>query len=365
MMGEASATRAEPHVLIIGGGIAGLAAALRLRALSSSCRITIVDAAAQPGGKITGEIVDGCVVDGGPDVCIGDKFRATHMFADLALESRVLPVNPNGLPTYERRGGELREFPTRFAGELLTFPRGLHELIDIVQQALSGVTVRASTLVSSIVPENQRWLVQCSDDELHDANPAVADAIIVATPAPAAATLLSSVVPLQAAALRELEYPATTTVTMAWRASDVHRPLDGTGYLAGAGETSRVSACTWASSKNPSHSPHGIALLRGYVRGIGGDPAALMREEVATTVGIAAPPLFTRVHEWPAGIPLYTPAHEASVRTLEESLASVPGAFIAGSAFHGIGVPDCIASGERAATAAVAYLSERQTEEAA
>jgi len=368
VIGEASGTRAEPHVVIIGGGIAGLSAALRLRALNSPCRITIVDAAATLGGKITGEVVDGCVVDGGPDVCIGERLRATHMFTDLALESRVVAVNPGNLPTYERRAGELREFPTRFAGELLTFPRGLHELIEIVQQALDDVTVRTDAPVSSIAPDKARWLLQFPDAALPVATTVattLADAVIVATPAPVAAALLSPVVPIQAAALRALEYPPTTTVTMAWRSGDVHRALDGTGYLAARGDTSRVSACTWVSSKNPSHSPNGIVLLRGYVRGAGDDPAELMRQEVAATMGITAAPLFTRVHEWPAGIPLYTPAHEAAVRALEESLTSAPGVFIAGSAFHGVGVPDCIASGERAAAAAATHLSERKTEEAA
>jgi protoporphyrinogen oxidase len=365
-MDDSVATHADDqHVLIIGGGIAGLASALRVRALDPSCRVTILEATARVGGKIAGETVDGCVVDGGADVCIGDRFRQTHMFEELGLASRVIRVNPNELPTYERRDGPLTEFPTRFAGELLTFPRGLHDLVDLASSALNGVAVITDTPVGSIRTDNGAWLVEPPVGvQPSTGDAATADAVIVATPASQAATLLSPFVPDQAAALRSLECPATTTVTMAWRLDDVPRALDGTGYLASGG-TSRVSACTWVSSKNPTHARPGIALLRGYIRGTDRNAAALMREEVATTAGITAAPLFTRIYEWPEGIPLYTRDYEGSIVAISERLDALAGLFIAGSAFHGIGIPDCIASGERAAEAAVAYLAGRHTEEVA
>ena len=357
-MSDAATGRDGRRVLIIGGGITGLAAALRIRALDSSCGITIVDAASRLGGKIAGEIVDGSVVDGGADVCIGAKLRTTHIFTDLDLATRIVLVNPNGLPTYERRDGRLQRSPTTFNGELLTFRRGMQEIVDAAWSALDNVTVVTGASIQSLAPEQHGWRAESATSGSF-----VADAVIVATPAAVSATLLSfAAVGLHW--LDELTYSPTTTVTMAWNATDVEHPLDGTGYLV-ADDTARVSACTWISSKNPSHASPGVALLRGYIRGNGTDAATLMREEVAESLGITASPLFTRVYEWSSGIPVYGPEHDANVSTLNDGLATTPGIFVAGSAFHGVGIPDCITSGERAAAATTAYLAERFNEEAA
>lgn len=357
-MTERATATSNKHVLIIGGGIAGLAAALRIRTLDPSCAVTVADSSARLGGKITGEMVAGCVVDGAADVCIGDKLRATQMFAQLGLAERVIRVNPNSLPTYDLREGQLRRSATSYDGELLTFPHGMQEIVDAACDALDGVVIATDTCVDAVRPDQGAWHAEAASDRLF-----VADAVILATPAPTIATLLKVVAPHQAENIGALEYPPTTTVTMAWHADDVPRDLDGTGYLA-TDATSRVTACTWTSSKNPSHAPPGVALLRGYVRGVGGDAASLMLEEVATVLGVTALPMFTRIYEWPTGIPTYGPAHEANVRALTDSLLATPGLFIAGSAFHGVGVPDCIASGERAAESAVTYLATRQPEQA-
>jgi protoporphyrinogen oxidase len=349
-----------PEVLIIGAGIAGIAAALRTRALNESCGITLADAASRPGGKIAGAVVDGCVVDGAADVCIGSKLRATSLFDTLSLATRVIRVNPDNLPTYELRNGSLQRSPTTFEGELLTFRSGVRELVDVACAALSGVTVLTNSAAESIQSASGgRWLAKFADGTSR-----LADAIIVAVPARAGSALLSPFARDEAAKLAEVTYPATTTVTMAWTAGDVRCSLAGTGYLV-SDTRSAVSACTWTSSKNPTHVPAGVVLLRGYVRGCSVDAVSLVRAEIASTLGITAEPLFTRVYEWPAGIPVYPPDYAASVTALTDALAASPGIFVAGSAFHGVGIPDCIGSGERAAESVAAYLAAVQTEEAA
>ena len=353
-------TRSDsPHVLIIGGGIAGIAAAHRIRSLDSGCRVTIVDAAARLGGKIAGEMVDGCVVDGGADVCIGDKLRATRLFGSLGLESRIMRVNPNALPTFERRDGVLQRSPTTFTSELVTFSRGMQELVDAAWTALDDVTIQTATSVRTLEIDFSRWRAITASGSSHEA-----DAVIVAVPPGAAADLLAPIAPTEVEWLRSIRNPPTTTVTMAWRAADVAYQLAGTGYLV-ADPNARVSACTWTSSKNPSHAADGVAMLRGYIRGTGDDAAALMSAEVAETLGITAPPIFTRVYEWSSGLPVYPPEQESNVRALADRLAELPGIFIAGSAFHGVGIPDCITSGERAGAAALAHVHVSSAQEMA
>ncbi len=146
------------RVLIIGGGIAGIAAALRLRACKPSCRITIAEATARLGGKIAGEVVDGCVVDGGADVCIGAKLRASDAFQSLGLEERVIRVNPRGLPTFEQRDGALNRAPTSFDGELLTFRSGMYELVTVAAGALGDTEVLFGTGINALSHRHGRWL---------------------------------------------------------------------------------------------------------------------------------------------------------------------------------------------------------------
>jgi oxygen-dependent protoporphyrinogen oxidase len=281
------------------------------------------------------------------------------MFADLELASHVVLVNPNNLPTYRKLDGRLHRLPVTFSGELLTFRGGMRDLITMASAALSNVTILSNSTATSITPQGSQWLIG-----MDGADTQVADAVILAIPAQAASALLADIIVSAASSLAALEYRPTTTVTMAWNAADVPHALDGTGYLI-ADDASPISACTWVSSKNPSHARPGIVLLRGYIRGTGGDPVSLMRAEVAAVLGITTPPVFTRTYEWHQGLPTYTPDHQASVHAVSEKLNDLHGIFIAGSAFHGVGIPDCIHSGERAAAAAASYLAALQSEEAA
>ena len=350
MTAAAGAFEPRPHVVIVGAGIAGIAAALRIRTLRPDVLITVVEATARIGGKIAGEVVAGCVVDGGADVCIGAKLRATELFTQLRLEERVVTVNPRGLPSLERRGHSLTPAPTRFTDELLTFPDGMRELVDAACSALRDVTVVTWTPVTEISRIAGAWNVHFGSGSYPG------DAVILAVPADAAARLLSAVAPRESGALADLQCPPTTTVTMAWEQSDVPCPFDATGYMV-TDPSDTVTACTWTSSKIPSHAAHGAALVRGYVRGSGDGASAAVLYEVRSTLGITARPLFSRTYAWPAGIPVYTPAHASAVAKLTDVLSTHPGLYVAGSAFHGVGIPDCIASGERAANAAVAHLS--------
>jgi len=352
-------TPPRAHVVVIGGGVSGLAAALRLRSLLPDAAITLAEATSSLGGKIVGDIVDGCVIDGGADVCMGDKLRATHLFDSLRLASRVIRANPDGLPTYELRDGYLQRLPTTFNGELLTFPGGMRELVDRVCDALGDIEILRNTRAEAVERDGGKWTVSFSD-----APSISADAVIVATPASVAAALLPTLAPELASRLGSLEYPLTTTVTMAWPRSDVPHSLKATGYLV-VDPSAPVSACTFTSAKNPSHALENIALVRCYIRRDVDDPAALMRKEVDTVLGILAPPLLTRIYRWTSGIPLYTAQHAAAVRALDLGIQSTPGLFVAGSAFHGVGIPDCIHSGESAAERVVSYLVARPTEEAA
>jgi oxygen-dependent protoporphyrinogen oxidase len=71
---------------------------------------------------------------------------------------------------------------------------------------------------------------------------------------------------------------------------------------------------------------------------------------------INAEPLFAKVFRWEKSLPQYSVGHETKIKRIEERLSVNPGLFLAGSAYHGIGISDCIKSGEKAALAALKSL---------
>jgi protoporphyrinogen oxidase len=340
-----------PHVVVIGGGVAGLACARALEAAGDR-HVTLIEATDRLGGKVRSDRLNGFVLDGGSDVCIGDKLRRTEAFAALALGDRLVRVNPNELPTYTLRDGKLHPAPVAFTGELVTFENGMQGIVDALVGALRTTRVDLGTRVALLARVASRWHVT-----LDDGRTIVADAVVIALPARESARLLHPFAPHSADALRTLRYLPTTTVSLGWRRDEVPHPLHGTGYLVDGARDGDVTACTWTSSKTPSHAPDDFVLLRGYIRGVVPDPVALVLEQLRATLGISAPPSFTHVTEWPEGLPEYPASHSETVASLERELASNPGLAIAGAAFHGVGVPDCILSGEAAARAVLSTTS--------
>jgi oxygen-dependent protoporphyrinogen oxidase len=125
-------------------------------------------------------------------------------------------------------------------------------------------------------------------------------------------------------------------------------------------------ACTWASSKLPGRAPAGAALFRLFFGGarrpelaVRDDDhlVALAREELREVLGVNAPPRFTRVTRWLDAMPQYELGHATRVAAVEQRVAAMPWLALAGNPFHGVGVPDCIRSGEQAAARVRTHLA--------
>ena len=122
-------------------------------------------------------------------------------------------------------------------------------------------------------------------------------------------------------------------------------------------------AITFSSRKFRHRAPDGALLVRGFIRDSGSIQSASdedlirpVREELRSTVGIGAEPVMTRVFRLIRSMPHYTVGHARRVDAIETKLRSHRGVFVAGAAYRGVGIPDCIASGQRAAEAAASYL---------
>jgi oxygen-dependent protoporphyrinogen oxidase len=189
-----------------------------------------------------------------------------------------------------------------------------------------------------------------------------ADAVVVATPAFAAADVVAPLAPALADGLRQLRYVTTATISLAFRREDLGRPLDGFGLVIPQSEGRRINALTMTSAKFAGRAPDGCALVRVFVGGSRtpeiaalDDPALLdvVRAEVGDLLGATAEPLWSRIYRWQHGSPQYDVGHLDRVAALERQLP--PGLCLAGGAYRGVGIPDCIHSGQLAAEAALEH----------
>jgi oxygen-dependent protoporphyrinogen oxidase len=123
-------------------------------------------------------------------------------------------------------------------------------------------------------------------------------------------------------------------------------------------ERRKLLACTWVGNKFSNRVPDSLALLRCFLGGTGGesvleegDDAILtaVREELREIAGVTAEPVFSKVFRWPRSMAQYAVGHGKRLAELEARLDSIPGLLVAGNAYHGIGIPDCIRMGKRAA----------------
>ena len=135
---------------------------------------------------------------------------------------------------------------------------------------------------------------------------------------------------------------------------------EGHGFLVHKKVRRRLMACTWVGSKFPYRVPDGKIVARCFLGGMD-DPAvlnesddavvAVVMEELRVIAGIQARPKFTRVSRWPQSMAQYTVGHPERLKEIEGRVEKLPGLHLAGNAYEGIGIPDCIRMGKRAAEA--------------
>ena len=251
---------------------------------------------------------------------------------------------------------------TTLVSPFLTPSGGLGALVAAVANRLrtGGVEIRLSATATAIHPGPSGYQIRLSGTDA-----ILADAVIVATPSFAAAKLVRGFDPELAAELDAIPHASTAIVTLAYRRDEIPHPLDGHGYVVPRVEGGSILACTWSSRKWAGRAPSGWELIRVFIGRSGQDDilaaddeslVALAREELATRLGIKATPSLQRVTRWPRGMPQYVLGHPRRLARIDAALNRHPGLYLAGNAYRGVGLPDCIASGERAAEAAAEYL---------
>lgn len=228
---------------------------------------------------------------------------------------------------------------------------GMKELVEALVDALEG-DLRPNCRVTGLRYLSPGFEITFDSP---DSPPLTTDAVVLAVPAYVAAGLLSPIEPKLPGLLNQIRYVSTATISLGYRRADLlpQQNLDGFGFIIPKSENRQILACTWSSTKFDHRSPADSALLRVFVGGDGAehlvelpddDLIALARAEVAETMGITATPVAQKLFRWIRGNPQYDVGHLERVEQMETLATAVPGLYLTGSAFRGIGIPDCVKS---------------------
>jgi oxygen-dependent protoporphyrinogen oxidase len=184
-----------------------------------------------------------------------------------------------------------------------------------------------------------------------------AEAVVLALPSYAAGRWLEQIGVTHARALADVVYAPSVTVSLAYRADQIGRPLGAAGFVVGAQHAAPLlRACTYVSSKFPNRAPDGHVLLRAFFGSTDGDPAQLAHAELAAILKIRGAPLWSRAFHWTRGLPRYREHHAAHVADVRARLAGLAPLAIAGAGYDGAGVSACVRSGREAARVVLGRL---------
>ena len=468
------------RIAIVGGGIAGLAGAYELenaRAAGAQVEYTLFEASPRLGGSLSSEIVDGAVLERGPDSFLTEKPAAAALCRELGLGSELLPSNdvarktyivvrnrlvalPDGLmflvptklvptalsplfslPTKIRMALELlhpprpsghdesvaslvkrhygQEAVDRLADPLLSgiyggdsaqlsartvLPRlvemenqsgsltrgmlaahnkmramaknssngskrgappaiftalrgGMQQLVDAITQRLDSGCVLASTPVSAIGNTSPGWQVEALG-KTHSF-----DAVLMASPAWGASALLRPVDSALGEDLAAIPYSSSITVNLVYDESKLGPLPDGFGFLVPAVEGRSMLACTLVHRKFLGRTPPGKAVFRAFLGGARKESMlaesdatliATVRREMSAILGAKTfsaelEPEQAQVSRWRRAMAQYSVGHQERIDRINARVATLPGLRLAGNAYDGIGISDCIRLGRKAA----------------
>ncbi|HEY5594724.1 MAG TPA: protoporphyrinogen oxidase [Nitrospiria bacterium] len=248
----------------------------------------------------------------------------------------------------------------------MTLKGGLSELVTALVSKLDQ-----NSLIVGTEAERIHWKSGLSTYHVRmkDGASMTADAVIAASPAYVAADLLAETDATLVRMLRDVPYVSTATVSLAYRKDSFRHPLNGFGFVVPRREGRSIMACTWTSTKFPHRAPDDRVLLRCFVGGAGRedlvnrpetDLVNHVRDDLRAIMKITEEPVLSRVYRWEKANPQYPVGHLDRLAGMDDRLTRLPGLFLAGAAYRGVGVPDCIRQGNEAAERAFKYLAAKK-----
>ncbi|MDT0344153.1 protoporphyrinogen oxidase [Streptomyces litchfieldiae] len=464
------------HVIVVGGGISGLAAAHGL--LAAGLRVTVLEGSDRFGGKLRAGHVAGLRVDLGAEsilarrpegvelaraVGLGDALRPPTLtsaaiwtrgtlrpmpqgqvmgvpataaalagvlsdtgLAQIARDTELPPLRVGddvavGALVAERMGREVvdrlvepllggvyagdayrismrsavpklfeaarehdsllaavravqRQSPERVPGEPVF--TGIEGGVSALAEAVArDCRERGAVLESGVSVTGLRRTARGWAAALDDGRSLVADGLLLAVPAGAAARLLATEAPAAAGELAAVEYASMTIVTLAFRRAELSRLPRGSGFLVPAVDGRVIKAATftsgkwdWAAAADPEMFVLRTSIGRhGEEEPLGWEDADLVRaalDDLGEAAGLTAKPVDSLVTRWQGALPQYTVGHDARIARVRSYLAGLPGLRLCGAAYDGVGIPACIAGARQAVSELLRTLPTAPGDEA-
>jgi len=275
---------------------------------------------------------------------LGRAMVAAHKLKNLSAE--------------QDSAGRTKPVPTKSL--FTSLKNGMQAISDALAAQIPESKQRLNTPVEAVNPEFGKWLVASSGrtEEF--------DGVIIAAPAYTAAELLRSQIPQISSELEQIRYSSSITVALAYDEKTRASLPPGFGFLVPRTEDKRILACTLVHNKFPNRAPEDGALIRCFLGGSrdeeilqssDAEMTTIIRRELQEILGITAEPGLVRIFKWPHAMAQYTVGHKTRVEGIRKIVSSAPGLALAGNAYGGIGVPDCIRSGSESATKVLADLA--------
>ncbi len=231
--------------------------------------------------------------------------------------------------------------------------RGMTQLVEALVARLPAGSLRLQTPVQEVAPDPAGgWSLRLPDGTETFA------AVVVAAPAHCAASLLAGVDSQLAEPLRGIPYASSAVVSLGYRRDKIAHPLNGFGFVVPAIEQRPILAGSFSSVKFAGRAPADHVLIRVFLGGAGHEDLVdldddALRElasgELRDLLGARGEPVVSLVCRWREAMPQYHLGHAQRVARIDERLATHAGLEVAGNAYHGVGVPNCVHSGEQAA----------------
>lgn len=248
------------------------------------------------------------------------------------------------------------------AASSFSFRDGMQTLTDALARAIGNVDCEVN--VKRVERRSDGSFV-VAGERFGMAFERAARAVVIATPAYAAAEMVRDLAPVAAAALQEIPYPPVTVVASAYRRRDILHPLDGFGFLAPAKERPAVLGTLFSSTMFENRAPSEVAVLTTFVGGrrnpelaMAGDAdvRGAVQAELSRLVGAAAEPMWSEITRWNRAIPQYTMGHLLRMAKVEEAERAMPGLYFCANYRGGVSIGDCVKAGHATADRLAAQL---------
>ncbi len=251
------------------------------------------------------------------------------------------------------------KIPIPKKGMFQTLTTGLQSLVDAIEEKLIPNTVLKGVGVEEITKKENQYVLTLSNGEER-----IADAIIVSAPHQVVPTMFPTYDFF--APFTKMPSTSVATVALAFDGDIEMTELDGTGFVISRNEEYTITACTWTDKKWVHSTPTGKRLLRCFVGRESDDSIVdcsdeeileIVLSDLERIMGLTAKPEFSVITRMKKSMPQYMVGHKTRMEMIEKNMAEqLPGVFLAGTSYHGFGIPDCINQGEAAVTHVVNYL---------